>query len=428
MQNTEKKDGRRNTASEEASEEHKEILGKMAREAVRELDRMAHPGQKEKAKRLVKRLLGRSTAHEDLIFWPAGLLLLGLVEAGHTGEAERYLDLWFDRGMPVQNPDDALAGAVMILLWEQTGRMRYQEAAEKIRNYLASCRRDSEGAVVYGQKSRNDWIYADGAGQTAMFWAALSRMEKNPRGESVGSPESDAGAGAEKKEAAGGEENQEEALRQLALFWKNGLDERTGLPYHGYDTETGLKYGIIGWGRAVGWLLFGLSSLETEKCGAVFPQTGQEDAGTGKAKRQISDEKKEKNAFREAAARLCRSTCERIRRDGLFSWQLDCLDGPCDTSASGMIYYSLLRMDLAGEKSREENRENFTDSTPFLTKKQYDKAAETLFSMVDDTGKIGGSSAECIDFAQYRQQYGSNPWGQGASLAFLALYEKTRED
>lgn len=403
MQNTEKKDGRRNTASEEASEEHKEILGKMAREAVRELDRMAHPGQKEKAKRFVKKLLGRSTAHEDLIFWPAGLLLLGLVEAGHTGEAEHYLDLWFDRGMPVQNPDDALAGAVMILLWEQTGRTRYQEAAEKIRNYLASCRRDSEGAVVYGQKSRNSWIYADGAGQTAMFWAALSRVEKNSRGESVGSPESDAGAGAEKKEAAGGEENQEEALRQLALFWKNGLDERTGLPYHGYDAETGLKYGIIGWGRAVGWLLFGLSFLRT-------------------------GEDREEAAFREAAARLCRSTCERIRRDGLFSWQLDCLDGPCDTSASGMIYYSLLRMDLAGEKSREENRENFTGSTPFLTKKQYDKAAETLFSMVDDTGKIGGSSAECIDFAQYRQQYGSNPWGQGASLAFLALYEKTRED
>lgn len=407
MQNTEKTDGRRNTALEEASGEHKEILGKMAREAVRELDRIAHPGQKEKAKRFAKKLLRRSTAHEDLIFWPAGLLLLGLVEAGHTGEAEHYLDLWFDRGMPVQNPDDALAGTVMILLWEQTGRTRYREATEKIRNYLASCRRDPEGAVVYGQKSRNSWIYADGAGQTAMFWAALARMGKKTAGEPVGLPESDAGAG--------GEENREEALRQLALFWKNGLDERTGLPYHGYDTGSGLKYGIIGWGRAVGWLLLGLSSLEMEKCGEVFPQTGQEDAGTGKAKKQISDEKKEKDAFWETAARLCRSTCERIRRDGLFSWQLDCLDGPCDTSASGMIYYSLLRMDLAG-------------SSPLLTKEQYDKAAETLFSMVDDTGKIGGSSAECIDFAQYRQQYGSNPWGQGASLAFLALYEKTRED
>lgn len=386
MQNTEKTDGRRNTALEEASGEHKEILGKMAWEAVCELDRIAHPGQKEKTKRFVKKLLGRSTAHEDLIFWPAGLLLLGLVESGHTGEAEHYLDLWFDRGMPVQNPDDALAGAVMILLWEQTGRTRYQEAAEKIRGYLASCRRDSEGAVVYGQKSRNSWIYADGAGQTAMFWAAFSCMEEQKKGESAGSSKSDATAETGKKAAAGREENREEAMRQLALFWENGLDERTGLPYHGYDAETGLKYGIIGWGRAVGWILFGLSFLKTGE-----------------------------TAFDETAARLCRSTCERIRKDGLFSWQLDCLDGPCDTSASGMIYYSLLRMDLAGK-----------ERTPFLTKEQYDKAAETLFSMVDDTGKIGGSSAECIDFAQYRQQYGSNPWGQGASLAFLALYEKTK--
>lgn len=37
------------------------------------------------------------------------------------------------------------------------------------------------------------------------------------------------------------------------------MDEKTGLPYHGYDEKTGMKYGIIGWGRACGWMLLGLS-------------------------------------------------------------------------------------------------------------------------------------------------------------------------
>ena len=59
---------------------------------------------------------------------------------------------------------------------------------------------------------------------------------------------------------------------------------------------------------------------------------------------------------------------------------------------------------------------------------QYEKAAAALYALVDENGKVTGSSAECVDFAQYRQQYGNNPWGQGAVLAFLALYEKVRDD
>ncbi len=48
-------------------------------------------------------------------------------------------------------------------------------------------------------------------------------------------------------------------IRQLELFFQKGMDEKTGLPYHGYDEKNGTKYGIIGWGRACGWMLLGLS-------------------------------------------------------------------------------------------------------------------------------------------------------------------------
>lgn len=37
------------------------------------------------------------------------------------------------------------------------------------------------------------------------------------------------------------------------------MDAASGLPYHGFDSDTGVKYGIIGWGRAVGWLMSGIS-------------------------------------------------------------------------------------------------------------------------------------------------------------------------
>ena len=73
-----------------------------------------------------------------------------------------------------------------------------------------------------------------------------------------------------------------------------------------------------------------------------------------------------------------------------------------------MICYSLLQMKKTG------NSEN--------VKRALEQAAEKLFSMVSEDGKIGQASAECTDFAQYRQQYGNYPWGQGAVLAFLARF------
>ncbi|MGN8696746.1 glycoside hydrolase family 88 protein [Bacillota bacterium HCP3S3_F1_1] len=339
--------------------ERETILEKMAEEAGRELHQLAHQTWKRKAKSAAKRLLGRKEATADLLFWPAGLLLLGLVEADHLTEAEDYLDLWFDRGMPVGNPDDALAGAVMLRLFERTGKERYLQAADRIFDYLERCRRDPEGAIVYGQRSKNDWIYADGAGQTCLFYSEYARVTGERGREAISLAE-----------------------RQMSLFLKNGMDERSGLPYHGYDEKSGVKFGIIGWGRAVGWLLLGLSGESLQEMGN--PEI------TARTERLLGE------------------ILERIREDHLFSWQLDCLEGPADTSATGMICYSLLQMKKTGNSEK--------------VKRALEQAAEKLFSMVSEDGKIGQASAECTDFAQYRQQYGNYPWGQGAVLVFLACF------
>ena len=168
----------------------------------------------------------------------------------------------------------------------------------------------------------------------------------------------------------------------MSLFLKNGMDERSGLPYHGYDEKSGVKFGIIGWGRAVGWLLLGLAGESLQEMGN--PEI------TARTERMLGE------------------ILERIREDHLFSWQLDCLEGPADTSATGMICYSLLRMKKTGSSEKVE--------------RALEQAAEKLFSMVSEDGKIGQASAECTDFAQYRQQYGNYPWGQGAVLAFLACF------
>lgn len=373
-----------------SDEKRAQLLEKMSAEAARELREIAHPSGKARMKRLVRKALGRNSSPEDPLFWPAGLLLLGLAEAGHPEEAEHYLDRWFERGMPVTNPDDALAGAVMLRLLEATGRERYREAADRIFDYLENCRRDGDGSIVYGQRSSNDWIYADGAGQTCLFYAEYARVMGNQHAQAAG----------------------EEALRQAENFLSHGMDFRSGLPYHGYDRKSGMKYGIIGWGRAAGWLLLGLSELSF--------------SGTEAARR---------------AENMVLAVLDRIREDGLFSWQLDCMEGPLDTSASGMIFYGLLQMERrrkpaetnrslphpgenkTGSKKREEGEPE--QAIHARIKAACEKAGEALCGMVGPDGKIGQASAECVDFAEYRQQYGNYPWGQGAVLAFLAALRKT---
>ncbi len=356
--------------------EYRESIGRMAEEAARQLREMAHPSASQRGKTLVKRLLHRPGAAADPIFWPAGLLMLGLSEAGRYEPAEEYLAPWLAGGMPVRHPDDAIAGTVLLRLYEQTGKQEYLEGAERIREYLHRCRRDAEGALVYGQRSGNDRIYADGTGQAAMFLSAIGEREQ--------------------------------AGRQLSLFAARGLDERTGLPYHGYEASSGQCHGIIGWGRAVGWLLFGLASWAGAR-GAAAPLHGspEESCAVRDGTSLLLPETE-----RAVWQRLLGAVHEYRREDGLFAWQLECAKGPLDTSASGMIYYALQLL-------AEQDAAGSGLSSPF-TGEELDLAAHSLLAQTDAGGRVLQSSAECVDFAQYVQQYGTYPWGQGAVLAFLA--------
>ncbi len=354
-----------------------DCIEKMAQEAARQLHALRRPALSKQLKGLVRHALGRGASCDDRIFWPAGLLLLGLMEAGHTREAADYLSEWKAAGMPVKNPDDALTGVVLERLYQETGEPCWKEGAQRIHQYLENCRRDAAGSIVYGQRSSNSWIYADGAGQTAMFYA---------------------------------EEGQGDlAKRELDNFARYGIDEASGLPYHGYDVESGLCQGIIGWGRAVGWLLLGISAQERREGAAS--QVGQDPVWE----------------------RLYWEVLRRRRSDGLFSWQLDCRKGPVDTSASGMIYYSLLRGGfLPRECAAKDGKAAISAAGQnVLTKdarEMVGRAAVSLLGYVDENGRVQHSSAECIDFAQYRQQYGCNAWGQGAALAFLAAYAKETQN
>ena len=458
------------------------MLEKVSQEAVRELDQIRRPSLKEKAKAAGKSLLGRGNALvSDVIFWPAGLLLTGLVEAGQTGEAEAYLAEWIRKGCAVQNPDDALTGSVLLTLYEETGKDCYREAAGKVAAYLRGCIRDKEGSIVYGQRSGNRLIYADGAGQTALFLARYARTPGKAEpvrcraearaasdaaaavGKTPAGAAAESGPGASSEEAAGGQsgggsnaaadqtdfgrqashtaaaaeqasaggqqvsysaaEALVDARRQLVNYARYGMDARSGLPYHGYDLESGIKYGIIGWGRAIGWLLLGLSEYLCDAALYAAEKTGfAEETGAAGESAAFAAGREEHLQVQELAQGICRAVAERVRPDGMLSWQPDCLDGPLDSSATGMIFYALLRMNrfrTAHPELPAEVLAGIPQTDPALI----DAAVAGLRSCIAEDGRVWYASAECFDFSQYSQQYGNYAWGQGSVLAFLSIYD-----
>ncbi len=372
-----------------------EVLSSIAMESARQLRGYETFDAKQEVKKKIKQLLGRGVAKRDPWFWPAGLLALGLEKyiesAGQNLPAEEKnsagachspaggpasgagketgrtikavcmaqealsgsLEQWVTAGMKMTYLDDALMGYVLLRYCERTGK--WGEEPAKLAGALYESDTDKAGTLIYRPGRGNALILADGVGQSSMFLAKYAQL-------------------------SGDTKARELAAKQLLSFGKYGMAAGMDLPYHGYELrEKGnAKLGIIGWGRAVGWLLLGMR---------VFLDTTPEDyPGWGEIE----------SLYKKMADRIAGYQ----REDGGLSWQLEAVEGASDSSGTAMIGYAL------GGRNWGKDRT--------------DKMADFLLTQVSEKGAVGGALAECIDFAEHPQRYGTYPWGQGATLAFLA--------
>ena len=364
--------------------------------ACTELMAYGVPYRKMQLKRFVKKyMLGRKAAPKDMIFWPTGLLAEGLwhcrtelalqcgkgwkkesfdveLAQGQVRQIESVLEAYFDRwrkkGMPLYFLDDLVAGETFLeqylsrsadkeqASWQQDTRTRqYREAVDKMASFAMEYAKDETGSLLYRAKQRNGYVFADMLGLVCPF---LYRY----------------GMAFDRQECM------ELALKQIANFLAYGMDGESGLPYHGYDMAEGCKYGIIGWGRAVGWTLRGMS-------GCFLSDYGRE-------------------RLRTPFVRLMDTVLAYQRSDGAFSWQLQALEGPLDTSVTGMICTALkegieLKI-LVGDNYRQA----------------LGRGKDSLARSIHE-GKVYDCSGECEGFAQYPQRYGAYPWALGPALMIL---------
>lgn len=376
----------------------------LAQTACRELMTYGLWDGKTKVKRWIgKYILRRDTAPQDLIFWPTGLLAAGLwdysqkvysaagekrriteKEKGTAAEAAKegqtvqdeavrwaeqalgaYYGRWMKKGCPIFYLDDLLAGETLLsayTMYTESGRSNgivneqnadaYQAAIEKIADYSMAYPTDEMGSFPYRAAQNNGYVFVDVIGLACPFLYRYGMVYHR----------SDA---------------MELAVKQIVNFEAYGMDGSTGLPYHGYVVNTGYKYGIIGWGRAAGWLLRGMIGCMASEYGA--------------------------ERLRVSYIGLVDAVLPYQHKDGYFSWQLQAVDGPVDTSATGMICAALEQ----GIKLH------------ILTDPKYEQALQigrnAIYRSSRD-GQVYDCSGECEGFGQYPQRYGAYPWALGPAL------------
>ncbi len=387
--------------------EYREIIG----ETIEQLSNIMDVSFGQRMKDVAKKALGRSVRTKDPMFWPSGMLMLGLASTLESEGAKEalieHIKRWReDYNGRIDFVDDALAGFSMIKLFESTRDDKIAKAIEDIYNYLKDSPKDKLGAIIYNPGKGNTNIFADGIGQSVMFLSSHINMKLKNRSETFrGETNTNIEYYSESDYLA----EIQLVYSQLVNFYTYGRDNRSGLIYHGYslvdkpqpekDGFTCEKKGLLGWGRAVGWIMLGLSEAALMEKNLSIGNKAVKEWSFFDIIPWYND--------------MVRVVLDYQRQDGAWSWLIQAVEGHIDMSATGMIAYSLARGITYGVISEDLLE---------ITKAALSKAKTAMLEHTEN-GVVKDALSSCDDFGVHYQNYGVYPWGQGAVLAALAAYE-----
>lgn len=173
------------------------------------------------------------------------------------------------------------------------------------------------------------------------------------------------------------------AIRQIRFFLENAVDQQTGWVQHGLDRVTGQAFGMIGWGRGVGWLLLGTADtlLELDSASPAFVW------------------------LERGILELLEKLKATQRADGHWPWNLVDSDSPPDSSLAALTAYSVAR--LIGQHP-----------TIFRSYSgMCELALHALNQATDQNGRIDRTSGEVGDAGTYNLTFGNYLWSQGPAVA-----------
>jgi len=277
---------------------------------------------------------------------------------------KRYYNRFIFQRCKMYSPEDAYAGVALIELYNITGEHKYKDAAEAIMNYLTSLDTDPSGTIMRNDGKKEPYIYAETVGMTAPFLAKYGSVFEDLNATNL-------------------------AVAQLQNFWSFGMDEKLVLPYHGYNYETGIKMGIIGWGQAVGKLMIGMSETLT----------------------YLDKDRPSYESIRQNYRRMVDKVEAYQAPGGLYQWQLSAKEGPADTATTAMILYSIAQ--------------SLEDKVIIgIHKSRMLRGVDALKMCIQEDGTLPGAAMVSKGFNDYPVEFSNYPWALGPVLSLMVKVEE----
>lgn len=318
-----------------------------------------YKSNKTKLKDLVKKLINiifkdRYLFADYSFFWTNALEALALYRLSENDLDLRDVLINFyskNKNKKIKKVDPVMHGYVLVKLKEK-GVDDFDELIERMANFLlVDSVRSKEGIIPYRTTSHN-LCFIDSLGMICPFLLGYAKEFNNKDAFDLG-------------------------VKQMIHFIKKGFSEN-GLPYHAYDDEG--KYGCIGWGRGLGWMLWGMADM--------FEYLDRNTA--------------EYEIIHAEYVRLIGIVVANQKENGALSWIVDRPELSDDVSATAMCAYSIMRgieLKILG-----------SEYIFFLQ-----KVANFIDSCIVG-GKVTQTSGECIGLGVYSDKFSYFPWGHAPSV------------
>lgn len=276
---------------------------------------------------------------------------------------KRYYDRWIMGGCKMHSISDVYSGMALMDIYKITGAEKYKKGIDAILDYVHSLETDDLGSIIYHQNKEKPYVYADVIGMICPFLAKYANRFDDISPLSL-------------------------AVTQIQNYLQFGMDDKLMLPYHGYDAESGIKYGIVGWGMAVGFIMMGMSEtlyyMDPNRPNYEHVKQGY---------RRIVDKVEAYQA-----------------EGGLYHWQLSAKEGPADTGATAMILYSI--------------SQSLEDKVLIgIHKSRMLRGLEALLMCVQEDGTLPGATKHTEEFNNYPLEFASYPWALGPMLSLLVMHK-----
>lgn len=325
-----------------------------------------------------KVLAGNEDVNNDKMAYPNAVLAKGMLDYyyKHINSEEareivdltkRYYSRWAMSGHKMHSIHDAYAGMALIDLHQITGDEKFKAGVDAIYQYLIDAETAENGSYIHTTPMGDQYVFAEDIGCVCPFLSKYSATYQDTVGTKI-------------------------AVTQILNFMAFGIDEKTFLPYHGYNIANGMKMGIIGWGQAVGMLLNGISSTL----------------------RYMSPEQMGYEEIRQFYRRMVDKVETYQAEGGLYHWQLSAKEGPADTAATAQILLSI-----------SEGVE--TKVLIGLHKNRMLRGAEALKACIQEDGSVPGAEVLSPEFNHYPMEFGAFPWSLGPTLSLMNMIEEDQQ-